>query len=182
MSCASAQMDALGEQIRRIEARDWVSREFLPFGVAEIDERLPRGGWRWCVCRPHPGAHPCTPRRPRCGDEDRTGTANLVIWLSLYEKQRQVVHGAHMLAVEGRVQREGLVVHIMADRLIDLSAQLDGIGETEDEFQLPHGRGDEFHHGGGGTDSRNRPPRKIRDIYVPDLHIDTLKRKPRNFR
>jgi error-prone DNA polymerase len=113
--------------------------------------------------------------------EDETGTANLVIWPSLYEKQRQVVHGAHMLAVEGRVQREGLVVHIVADKLIDLSDQLAGIGETEEQFQLPHGRGDEFHHGSGGTDSRSRPPRKARDI-VPDLHIDTLKLKPRNFR
>jgi error-prone DNA polymerase len=114
--------------------------------------------------------------------EDETGTANLVIWPSLYEKQRQVVHGAHMLAVEGRVQREGLVVHIVADKLIDLSDKLAGIGETEEQFQLQHGRGDEFHHGGGGTDSRSRPPRKVRDIFVPDLHIDTLKLKPRNFR
>jgi error-prone DNA polymerase len=114
--------------------------------------------------------------------EDETGTANLVIWPSLYEKQRQVVHGAHMLAVEGRVQREGLVVHIVADKLIDLSDKLAGIGETDEQFQLPHGRGDEFHHGGGGTDSRSRPPRKVRDIFVPDLHIDTLKLKSRNFR
>ncbi|MBC7506649.1 MAG: hypothetical protein H7267_13135, partial [Sandarakinorhabdus sp.] len=48
----------------------------------------------------------------------------------------------------------------------------------------PHGRGDEFHHGSPGTDSRDRPPRtaKPRDIYVPDLHIDTLKVKARDFR
>jgi error-prone DNA polymerase len=113
--------------------------------------------------------------------EDETGTANLVIWPSLYEKQRQVVHGAHMLAVEGRVQREGLVVHIVADKLVDLSGQLAGIGETDEEFQLPHGRGDEFHHG-GGPDHRDRPGGKVRDIYIPDLHIDNLKLKPRNFR
>ena len=114
--------------------------------------------------------------------EDETGTANLVVWPSLYEKQRQIVHGAHMLAIEGYVQREGLVVHIVAEKLIDLSEQLAGIGETDEVFQLPHGRGDEFHHGGGGTDSRDRPPRKVRDIYVSDLRIDTLKLKPRNFR
>jgi error-prone DNA polymerase len=70
----------------------------------------------------------------------------------------------------------------VADKLIDLSAQLAGIGDTEEAFQLPHGRGDEFHRGGGGADSWDRPPRKVRDIYVPDLHIDTLKLKPRNFR
>jgi error-prone DNA polymerase len=30
--------------------------------------------------------------------------------------------------------------------------------------------------------SRDRPKRQPRDIYIPDLHIDTLKLKPRNFR
>ena len=44
MPAAPAQMDALREQIRRIEAGDRVSRGVLPFGVPEIDERLPGGG------------------------------------------------------------------------------------------------------------------------------------------
>jgi error-prone DNA polymerase len=113
--------------------------------------------------------------------EDETGVANLVIWASLYEKQRQVILTANMLGVEGRVQREGQVVHIVADKLIDFSSRLSSISEQEAPFRLPHGRGDEFHHGSGGTDSRDRPPR-ARDIYIPDLHIDTLKLKPRNFR
>jgi protein ImuA len=37
-------MDALREQIRRIEAGSRVSCGFLPFGVPEIDDRLPGGG------------------------------------------------------------------------------------------------------------------------------------------
>ena len=44
MSHAPAQMDALREQIRRIEAGSRVSSGFLPFGVPEMDERLPGGG------------------------------------------------------------------------------------------------------------------------------------------
>jgi hypothetical protein len=40
---------------------------------------------------------------------------------------------------------------------------------------LPHGRCDEFHRG-GSADSRGRTASKVQDIYVPDLHIDTLKR------
>src|ERR1700761_9416345 len=44
MSYAPAQMDVLREQIRRIEAGSRVSRGFLPFGVPEIDDRLPNGG------------------------------------------------------------------------------------------------------------------------------------------
>ena len=44
MPTAPTQMDALREQIRRIEAGERVSRGFLPFGEPEIDGRLPGGG------------------------------------------------------------------------------------------------------------------------------------------
>jgi protein ImuA len=44
MTTAPAQMDVLREQIRRIEAGSRTSCGFLPFGVPDIDERLPGGG------------------------------------------------------------------------------------------------------------------------------------------
>jgi error-prone DNA polymerase len=112
------------------------------------------------------------------------GVANLVIWPDLYEKQRRLILTASMLGVEGRLQREGEVVHVIAIRLHDLSGELAGLGEREGSFPLPHGRGDEFHRGSPGNDSRDRLPRTVkpRDIYVPDLHIDTLKVKARDFR
>src|SRR6202012_6053870 len=44
MTAAPAQINALREQIRRIEAADRTSRGVLPFGVPEIDRRLPGGG------------------------------------------------------------------------------------------------------------------------------------------
>jgi protein ImuA len=44
MTVQPTQMDVLREQIRRIEAGSRVSCGFLPFGVPEIDERLPGGG------------------------------------------------------------------------------------------------------------------------------------------
>ena len=56
--------------------------------------------------------------------EDETGIANLVIWPKLYERQRRVILAARMLGVKGRVQREGEVVHLIAHRLTDLSAEL----------------------------------------------------------
>jgi error-prone DNA polymerase len=113
--------------------------------------------------------------------EDETGVSNLVIWPSVYEKNRRTIHAAHMLLVDAKVQREGQVVHLVVDALTDLSADLAGISEDEAPFPLPHGRGDEFHHG-GGPDHRDRLKRAPRDIYIPDLHIHTLKLKPRNFR
>ena len=116
--------------------------------------------------------------------EDETGVANLVIWPSLYERQRRVILAAGMIAVQGRVQREGDVVHLVAHHLTDLSADLAGVGDRDVGFPLPHGRGDEFHHGSPGIDPRSLPPKgpKPRDIYVPDLHIDSIKVKTRDFR
>ena len=116
--------------------------------------------------------------------EDETGVANLVIWPSLYEKQRRVILTASMLAVDGRIQREGEVVHLVAYKLFDLSTALASVGDLEAPFPLPHGRGDEFHRGPGGPDPRDEAPKGLtaRDIYIPDLHIDSIKVKTRDFR
>jgi len=115
--------------------------------------------------------------------EDETGPANIVVWPKLFEKRRRIVLGASMMAINGRIQREGDVVHLVAQQLLDLSGDLSGLADRDMEFRLPSGRGDEFAHGSAGSgDSRDRaPPPKPRDIFVPDLHIDTLKVKARNF-
>ena len=54
----------------------------------------------------------------------------------------------------------------------------------DDGFPLPHWRGDEFHHGNPGIDPRSLPPKglRTRDIYIPDLHIDSIKVMTRDFR
>jgi error-prone DNA polymerase len=116
--------------------------------------------------------------------EDETGVANLVIWPSLYERQRRIILAAGMFAVQGRIQREGEVVHLVAQHLTDLSAELAGVGERDDGLPLPHGRGDEFHHGSPSVDPRSLPPAglRTRDIYIPDLHLDSIKVKTRDFR
>jgi error-prone DNA polymerase len=86
-----------------------------------------------------------------------------------------------MIAVYGRIQCEGEVVHLIAHRLTDLSPELVGIGERNTTFPLSRGRGDEAKTG-GGPDSRETLGRRPRDIYIPDLHIDRIKVRPRNFR
>jgi error-prone DNA polymerase len=116
--------------------------------------------------------------------EDETGPANVVVWPSLFEKRRRVVLGSSMMAINGRIQREGEVVHLVAQQLFDLSADLSGLADMDVIFKAPSGRGDEFAHGSaGGGDSRDRqkPVPEARDIFVGDLHIDTLKVKSRNF-
>jgi len=116
--------------------------------------------------------------------EDETGIANLVVWPKVFEKHRRIILGAGMFAVKGRIQREGEVVHLVAHSLTDLSTELASVGDRDKAFPLPHGRGDNFHHGSSTPDPRELPPTgfRPRDIYIPDLHIDTIRVKTRDFR
>jgi error-prone DNA polymerase len=56
--------------------------------------------------------------------EDESGIANLILWPKVLEAHRSAVLAARLLGVQGRVQREGIVVHVLAERLFDLSALL----------------------------------------------------------
>src|ERR1700731_1925012 len=53
--------------------------------------------------------------------EDETGVANLIVWPGIFEAYRRIVLGASLLGCTGRLQREGLVIHVVAERLVDLS-------------------------------------------------------------
>jgi error-prone DNA polymerase len=72
--------------------------------------------------------------------EDETGIANLVIWPSLFKKQRRIILSAGMMAVHGRIQREGEVAHVVAQQLTDLSSQLGSVGDHDAALPLPHDR------------------------------------------
>lgn len=116
--------------------------------------------------------------------EDETGVANLVIWPTVFEQFRRAILSARMMAVRGRIQREGEVVHLVARNITDLSSELASIGQRDDAFPLSHGRGDQVRHGGSGPDPRELPPRglRARNIYDPYGHIDEIKVKTRDFR
>jgi len=115
--------------------------------------------------------------------EDESGIANLVVWPKVFEAHRRIILGAGMIAVRGRVQREGEVVHHVVHGIADLSRELAGVGERDISFPLPHGRGDEFHHGSPAPDPRDRSKGlRTRDMYIRDLHLDTIRVKTRDFR
>ena len=57
---------------------------------------------------------------------DETGVCKLVIWKTLYEKARRIALGAHLIGVDGRIQRDGEAVHLVAYKLFDLNAVLGG--------------------------------------------------------
>jgi error-prone DNA polymerase len=118
--------------------------------------------------------------------EDETGIANLVLWPSLFEKQRRLVLSAGMIACRGRVQREGEVVHVVVEHLIDLSQELRSVGNRSLPFPIERGRGDGATHP-GSADSREQVAAagwRTRDIYVPDGRFSNghIKVPTRDFR
>ena len=56
--------------------------------------------------------------------EDETGIANLIVWPHKMERYRRVVLGASLICVEGKLQREGIVTHIISERLYDMTHRL----------------------------------------------------------
>jgi len=67
--------------------------------------------------------------------EDEFGNVNVVVWRDLAERQRQVLVGSQLLKVDGRWEKEGEVRHLIAGRLSDLSALLDGITVHSRDFR-----------------------------------------------
>ncbi|CAJ0862489.1 DNA polymerase III subunit alpha [freshwater sediment metagenome] len=56
--------------------------------------------------------------------EDETGQANIIFWPKLLERQRAEIIGSRLVAVTGRLQKEAGVIHVVAERVDDLSADL----------------------------------------------------------
>ncbi|MEX2150761.1 MAG: error-prone DNA polymerase [Steroidobacteraceae bacterium] len=67
--------------------------------------------------------------------EDETGYMNLVIWSRIADAHRQVLLGARLLGVDGRLQCAGDVRHVVVDRLEDRSALLGALSVPSRDFR-----------------------------------------------
>jgi len=74
--------------------------------------------------------------------EDETGVANIVIWPKTYERYRRIVLTSRLFGVRGRVQKEGLVVHVIADEIEDLTHELATISAVSEIGGANLARGD----------------------------------------
>ncbi|HEX8525510.1 OB-fold nucleic acid binding domain-containing protein, partial [Allosphingosinicella sp.] len=107
-------------------------------------------------------------QRPGAGNvtfvtiEDETGVANIIIWQRLFDAQRRIVLGAAMLGVKGRVQREGEVIHIVSERLEDMTPLLHSVAAMHFPHRLNPGDGASF----GGHDPRTAPPTRPAEAVI----------------
>ncbi len=82
--------------------------------------------------------------------EDHTATANIVVWSDMFERNRKSVTAGRLLKIRGKLQREGIVTHVIANRIDDLSHLLDTLGD-------PKGAGDIIDPSHANADEAKRP-------------------------
>jgi error-prone DNA polymerase len=66
--------------------------------------------------------------------EDETGVANLIIWPKVMERQLAAVLGARLMVVEGELQSEQGVIHVVAREIRDCSGWLGGLRAPSRDF------------------------------------------------
>ncbi|MBY0564597.1 MAG: error-prone DNA polymerase [Hyphomonadaceae bacterium] len=97
--------------------------------------------------------------------EDETGIANIVVWPKLFERFRAEVLGGRLVAIDGPVQSESGVIHVIAERVLDwtsLLAKLSACGPDIDAT-TPN---DEPKKGGPGGSWRGDPQRHLRNVRI----------------
>jgi error-prone DNA polymerase len=77
--------------------------------------------------------------------EDETGTANLVVFQKLFDQYRKEIIQSRLLMVEGQLQKEGEVIHVIVKRCYNFSKLLTQLtsARQEDLSLTPRSRSDE---------------------------------------
>jgi error-prone DNA polymerase len=127
--------------------------------------------------------------------EDESGIANAIIWQDRFEAQRRIVLSASMISVKGTLQREGEVIHVITDRLEDMTPLLHSVGARDGGYKVrpgdgpppsfPHRTGPGDGVKNGGYDPRERLT-KPRDLYPTPFRLkpereETIPIKSRDF-
>ena len=74
--------------------------------------------------------------------EDEDAIANIIVWPKVFETYRRTLLASRLLMVMGKLQRQGIVTHIVADKLVDLSSELSLLSATHGDKCEALARGD----------------------------------------
>ncbi len=85
--------------------------------------------------------------------EDEDHIANIIVWPKIFERFRPVVLGARLIRVTGKLQKASDVIHVVADRLEDVTQWLGVLSErAPPALVYPDAKPD----GGPAPDSRDK--------------------------
>jgi error-prone DNA polymerase len=92
--------------------------------------------------------------------EDETGIANIVIWNKVFDDNRKVVLTSRMLAVRGKLQTDGRVIHVIAQSFADMTPLLVQVAQGHDLGAPRFSRADEGREGLPIREGRDEPLRR----------------------
>ncbi|MBO6717160.1 MAG: error-prone DNA polymerase [Rhizobiaceae bacterium] len=95
--------------------------------------------------------------------EDEGGIANAIVWHRKFERFRPIIMGGRFIRVGGRLQSESGVIHIVVDRMEDISSWLGAL--CEGAQNVAHWSRDGIAGGSGHPDSHERP-RETEKLYA----------------
>ncbi|PBB16573.1 error-prone DNA polymerase [Mesorhizobium sp. WSM4313] len=108
--------------------------------------------------------------------EDEKSIANVIIWPRVFDRFRPVVMGARFIRVTGKLQHESDVIHIVADRIEDLTSWLSVLLETANRPVIEHNPAE---RPVGAAASRGQPVRQ--EIETLSGAAQQVMPKGRNF-
>ena len=110
--------------------------------------------------------------------EDESGIANAIVWQRLFDRYRRTILSSAMVGIKGRLQREGQVIHVIADSIEDLTPLLGEVGNRD--FPYRPGPGDGARNGSHDPRHKNRlPPPPV--AALPPGRDGGMRIKPRDF-
>ncbi len=112
--------------------------------------------------------------------EDETGIANIVVWPKLFEQYRREVLGGRLVAIDGPVQKEGDVIHVVAERVHDWNPLLAELSEAGPQLDATAPT-DEAKTGDPGGSWRGDPHRHPRNVRINLSAAANVMPKGRNF-
>lgn len=101
--------------------------------------------------------------------EDETGTANLVVFPNLFNQYRKEIIQSRLLMVEGKLQREGEVIHVIVKRCFNFSKLLQRLipDKIEDPSLNTRARSDETSSRGPDTRDKSQT-RLVQESIFPE--------------
>jgi len=97
--------------------------------------------------------------------EDETGVAQGILWPDRFEAQRRTIMTASMIGLRGVVQKEGRVIHVIIQKVVDYGDLLRRVGEMDFPYRPGPGDGAAHH---AGPDPRDKSWKTgSRDLYWP---------------
>ncbi|MGB3391221.1 MAG: OB-fold nucleic acid binding domain-containing protein, partial [Pseudaminobacter sp.] len=79
--------------------------------------------------------------------EDEKAIANVIVWSRVFDRFRPVIMGSRFVRVSGKLQSESGVVHIVADRIEDLTPWLAALSEEARMTRPAHSARQDGNHG-----------------------------------